>query len=119
LPRISDSIFKQRSDFRLDSEKSGLLRRFAPLRKRFAFVAGNGGFTRLRLLAAPCVRVVQESLALKHRGRRESRVPVAIIQFAPRVIRLVDLVVPLECYLLRARIIPILAIEDKQHAPNH
>src|ERR1700677_5139145 len=43
--------------------KSGLLRRFAPLRKRFAFVAGNDGRIYLRVLAARCARVTLESFA--------------------------------------------------------
>jgi hypothetical protein len=39
-------------------EKNGLLRRFAPLRKRFAFVAGNDEKTQLRDLAAQFARVL-------------------------------------------------------------
>jgi hypothetical protein len=50
---------------------------FAPLRKRFAFVAGNDGGTQLRNLAARFARVLRLSLALEKRGRRESRVRAA------------------------------------------
>jgi len=38
--------------------KNGLLRRFAPLRKRFAFVAGNDGRIHVRDLATGFVRVM-------------------------------------------------------------
>jgi hypothetical protein len=43
--------------------KNGLLRRFAPLRKHFVFVAGNDDDhqTHLRLLADRCARVVRKS----------------------------------------------------------
>jgi hypothetical protein len=37
---------------------------FAPLRKRFAFVAGNDGETHLRILAARCARGLLETSAL-------------------------------------------------------
>src|ERR1700692_1457962 len=59
--------------------KSGLLRRSAPLRKRFAFVAGNGGKTQLRDLAAWFARGLACSFRPLQsiRGRRESRVPIA------------------------------------------
>jgi hypothetical protein len=38
---VIDVIASEAKQSRIDSKKSGLLRRFAPLRKRFAFVAGN------------------------------------------------------------------------------
>ena len=40
----------------------------APLRKRFAFVAGNDDNTHLRVLAAQFARGVRESSALKSEG---------------------------------------------------
>ena len=56
--------------------KNGLLRRVAPLRKRFAFVAGNDGETNVRILAARGARGVREFSPFENRGRRESRVPM-------------------------------------------
>jgi hypothetical protein len=38
-----------------------LLRRFAPLRKRFAFVAGNGGL-RARLLHEPFAKMIRSAM---------------------------------------------------------
>jgi hypothetical protein len=53
--------------------KNGLLRRFAPLRKRSAFVAGNDGETNFRILAACFARVLACSFRPRIRGRREYR----------------------------------------------
>jgi hypothetical protein len=50
--------------------KNGLARRFAPLRKRFAFVTGNDGKIQYRVPATRRARVVDVFSALKWRAWR-------------------------------------------------
>ena len=50
---------------------------YAPLRKRFAFVAGYDVGVQNRDLATRCVRVLQEPVTSHVRGRRECRAPAA------------------------------------------
>ena len=58
------------------TRKNGLLRRFAPLRKRFAFVAGNDVEIQFRDLAARFARVISLNLPPSPiRGRGECRAP--------------------------------------------
>jgi hypothetical protein len=54
--------------------KNGLLRRFAPLRKRFAFVAGNDDKHKSALSRRDPPELCKNLVPPEYRGRRESRV---------------------------------------------
>src|SRR3979409_491479 len=85
---ISDSIFKQlfrsrtviaseaKQSIQQQKERMDCFVASAPLRKRFAFVAGNDGETHVRIPAARCARGLHEFSPFENRGRRESRVPM-------------------------------------------